>query len=475
MTDQLNRSRGEPTPSPAFGGAPSEEWHGSAPGSARLPARFSAFVISPAVAVLYAFLGLLALNVGQLTGLAAPVWPAAGLALAATLCWRWRALPGVFVGSLTGNVLWLTHTGQTDSGPLLVSAAIGIGAVLEAAAGAYLIDRFVGPIRRLDTPRAVMLTLALGGLLATTIAPTIGVATQLATGLLSTGQALIGWLTWWVGDAIGVIVFAPLVLMLRPSQAKYWSGRRWKIAVPSLLIVGILLTAIVQNVTNDRARIDTAVRQLGSEAADDLASDLALHQEVLEGVRGLVDASEFVAVDEFRTYTQDALERLPSLQALSWNPVVTQKGLAAFVARQRAQPGLENFTVTQRDSAGKPIPVSPRAEYVVVAYIEPIAKNRGALGFDIDSSPVRAAAIDVARDTGRPTATTPVDLVQGPDKQKGMLALLPVYEGGADPGNERERRAHCAASPSGSTVSGICSPSRSGARTGTTSRSPSPT
>lgn len=405
------------------------------------PGRPSGFLISPAVALAYGVLGLVTLHLGQMAGLASPVWPAAGVAFAAVLRWGWRAWAGVFIGSVTVNGYWLTRLGEPAPNTWLIAAAIGIGAVLGAAAGAALVQRFVGPVRRLDTPRAVMLTLALGGLAATTIAPTIGVAAQLSTKLLSTGQAPFGWLTWWVGDAIGVIVFAPLVLMFLPSQSEYWSGRRWKIAVPSLLIFATLVAAIMQNTARERTRIDNAVERLGTLATSDLASDIALHQEVLEGLRGLVEASEQVTAEEFDTYTDSVLTRFPNLQALSWNPLVTEADLAAFQARQRAQPGLAGFTVTERDAEGNLRPVSPRPEYVVVAYIEPIADNRNALGFDIYSNPVRAVAIETARDTGRPTATGPIDLVQESGTQKGMLALLPIYQGGSDPGSIAARRA----------------------------------
>ena len=404
----------------------------------------SALLIPLAVAIVYAALGLVTLHLGQLTGLASPVWPAAGVAFVAALRWRSRALPGVFIGSaaVTGaNVLWLTRLGEAEPRTWFVAAAAGIGATLGAAAGAALVHRYVGPVRRLDTPRAVLLTLALGGLLATTIAPTAGVAAQLATGLLNSGGAAFGWLTWWVGDAIGVIVFAPLALMLLPSQAEYWSGRRWKIAVPSLLIFGILMVAVIENLAHERSRIDGAVKQLGDHAATDLAGNMALHQEVLEGLRGLVHASGNLTAKEFHAYTSGMLAQFPNLQALSWNPLVTRSDLAAFEAGQRAQPGLVDFTVTQRDAGGNLQPVSPRSDYVVVAYIEPIATNRGALGFDINSNPVRAVAIETARRTGRPAATAPIDLVQGSGTQKGMLTLLPVYQGGSDPSSESARRA----------------------------------
>ncbi len=436
MTYQLDRNESTTAPARGSAGRRSNRSGWTSDRSGR-----SAVVISAGVAVIYAALGLLTLRVAQMTGLAAPLWPSAGVAFAAALHWRWRALPGVFIGSSAANLVSLMLAGGLTANAWSISTTIGIGPALGAAAGAALVDRFVGPIRRLDTLREVLLTLALGGLLATTIAPTIGVAVQLWTGLLSTDQAAIGWLTWWVGDAIGVIVFAPLTLMALPSQARYWTGRRWKIAVPSLLIVGILLAAIVQNAARERDRIAAAAEQLGKEATSDLLRNVGLHQEVLEGLRGFIDASANVTAEEFAIYTSDALIRLSNLQALSWNPVVTEADLARFQASQRAQPGLANFTVTERGADGKPRPVSPRPEYIVVAYIEPIATNRSALGFDISSNPARAVAIETARDTGRPTATAPIDLVQESGTQKGMLALMPVYQGGTDPGSAPSRRA----------------------------------
>ncbi len=405
------------------------------------PGKTSALIVSPVVAVLYVAIGLITLGLSQMSGLASPVWPAAGVAFAAVLHWGWRVLPGVFVGSFSTNMLWLVRMGEHHTHDWLAATAIGVGATLGAAVGAALVHRFVGPVRRLDTPRAVMLTLALGGLLATMIAPTIGVAAQLSAGLLGTGKAWFGWLTWWVGDSIGVIVFAPLILMAMPSQAAYWAGRRSRIAVPSLLIFALLMAGVAQNSARERARVEGAALRLGENAAAALSQNIAVHEEVLSGLRGLLNASEFVTAKEFNAYVRDVFTRFPNLQAVSWNPLITAKDLGSFEASQRAQPGLGNFTVTERDTAGKLRPVTPRPAYVVVAYIEPITKNRGALGFDIYSNPERAAAIDKARDTGATTATVPIDLVQERGTQKGMLALMPTYTGGYDPGTEQARRA----------------------------------
>lgn len=297
--------------------------------------RSSPLLISTVVAIFYAAFGLLTLRLAQMTGLASPVWPSAGIAFAAVLRWRWRALPGVFIGSVAANVFSLALVGVPVGQSWPAAAIIGVGAVLGAAVGAALVHRFVGPVPRLDTPRAVLLTLTLGGLVATTIAPSIGLAAQLANGLLNVSQAAFGWLTWWVGDSIGVIVFAPLTLMFLPSQAEYWSGRRWQIAIPSIVIFGILIGGIAQNIGHERTRIDSAVKLLGDHAAADLGGNLAVHEEVLEGLRGLLDTSDQVSGQQFNAYVRDILQRFPNLQALSWNPLVKRGNLASFEARQR--------------------------------------------------------------------------------------------------------------------------------------------
>ena len=71
----------------------------------------------------------------------------------------------------------------------LVAVAVGAGSEASAPAWAlHPIHRFVGPVQRLDTPRAVLLTLTLGALLACTIAPAL-VSRPSAAELLSAGQA----------------------------------------------------------------------------------------------------------------------------------------------------------------------------------------------------------------------------------------------------------------------------------------------
>lgn len=393
------------------------------------------------LAALYALAGLLMLFLARFTGLAAPLWPAAGLAFAAVHA-RGRYLAvGVLIGSFAVNAVTMERGVVSSTFLLLTAAGIACGAALQALTGDRLVTRYVGRERPLDTAGQILAFLALAGPVACLVNATVGVLVQLSTGVIDRGDAFIGWVTWWAGDSMGVIVFAPLVLMVLPELSDIWDGRRWKVAVPSVLATVVVLGGFVFNRELDQGRVTLREQQVADQAVDALRLAATRQDEVLQGIGAFVASSQFVSVDEFRTFTADALVRNPSLQAVSWNAVVPADRLGAFVAQQRSQPGLEAFRVTERDSAGELVPVASRPEYVVVAYIEPVVTNQAALGYDIASNDVRRAAVIQARDSGLLTATAPLELVQETGSQKGMLVLQPVYAGGTVPVTEAGRRA----------------------------------
>jgi CHASE1-domain containing sensor protein len=86
------------------------------------------------------------------------------------------------------------------------------------------------------------------------------------------------------------------------------------------------------------------------------------------------------------------VERHPGIQALSWDPLVSDKERAGFVNSAR-QKDFQNFTITERGANNKLIKAGKRGEYVPVYYIEPFGKNQSALGYDVLSDPFRRDAM----------------------------------------------------------------------------------
>jgi signal transduction histidine kinase/CheY-like chemotaxis protein len=144
----------------------------------------------------------------------------------------------------------------------------------------------------------------------------------------------------------------------------------------------------------------------------------------------------------FREFVQAALKRQPELLALSWNPVVPGS-LRREVEAAAVADGIADFQFRERDDDGLLAPARERAEHVPVFMIEPPEPNALAVGFDLDSDPVRRVALERARDTGEPVATAPIHLAQESGNATGLLVMLPVYHGTA-PTAVTERRSRLA-------------------------------
>jgi diguanylate cyclase (GGDEF)-like protein/PAS domain S-box-containing protein len=140
------------------------------------------------------------------------LWPASGVALALTWLFGLRALAGIFIGATVATALW-AGVGAA------AAAVIAAGATGGAALG-FAVLRRAGFDARVSRVRDVIVLCLLAGPAGALLA---GLAGPFA--LWSTGQAS-GWppapsaLGWWLGNALGVVVFAPAVFTLR-------SGTRW--------------------------------------------------------------------------------------------------------------------------------------------------------------------------------------------------------------------------------------------------------
>src|SRR5438046_8676168 len=93
--------------------------------------RFSGLPVIGILAIIYFVAGKLGLVLASLHASASPVWPPAGIALAALLLLGYRAWPAIFIGAFLVNV--------TTAGNVATSFAIATGNTLEALAGAWLV------------------------------------------------------------------------------------------------------------------------------------------------------------------------------------------------------------------------------------------------------------------------------------------------------------------------------------------------
>ncbi|MER7466082.1 MASE1 domain-containing protein [Streptomyces sp. NPDC097981] len=134
-----------------------------------------------------------------------PLWPPTGIAVAALLWLGLRVWPGIALGAY----LSIAHL----SGFHAPDAGIIAGNTL-APVCAYLLLRRVGFRTELDRLRDGLALVFLGGLLPMLISATIGTVVLVSNGDLAPNRFWPVWSAWWAGDAMGVLVVTPLLLVL---------------------------------------------------------------------------------------------------------------------------------------------------------------------------------------------------------------------------------------------------------------------
>ena len=173
------------------------------------------------------------------------VWIPAGLAVGALVVWGVGMWPGVWVGAFAYNFMFYLSGAQDDK-PVAMALSLGIatGNTLMAISGSTLVELVRGTGEDLGRPRDALAYVGLAGLLSTTLSATIGTAVLLMGNVVGTGIVGSVWATWWLGDASGVILVAPLAVLLGRVGAPVFPGKRALLLAGSAAALLVLLTLV---------------------------------------------------------------------------------------------------------------------------------------------------------------------------------------------------------------------------------------
>jgi PAS domain S-box-containing protein len=189
-------------------------------------------VLTLLLAAVYVLSAKAGLSLAFVHANATAVWPPTGIALAVLLLFGRRYWPGVFLGALAANA--------TTNVSLATAVGIAVGNTLEAAAGSWAVERFAGGKRCLETPGTIFLFAALAGLGSTMISASIGTVSLGLGGAAAWADFKSIWFTWWLGDAGGDFVVAPLLLAWALFPAPAWTRQKaLEAAAASALLLGV--------------------------------------------------------------------------------------------------------------------------------------------------------------------------------------------------------------------------------------------
>ncbi|MCK8564203.1 PAS domain S-box protein [Yersinia ruckeri] len=155
----------------------------------------------------------------------------------------------------------------------------------------------------------------------------------------------------------------------------------------------------------------------------------------LNGAKGTYATNNQLTRAQFHAYvaSRNLPVEFPGVRGFGFIQHVERSHLNDFIAETRAD-GAPNFALRQLQD-------KQHDDLYIIKYIEPAEKNQGADGLDIGSESVRREAALSAINSGKPTLSGTIRLVQSNVNTPGVLLFVPVYKWGTNPTTPAERQA----------------------------------
>ncbi len=484
-------------------------------------------LIGAFVTVVYFALARLGLLFASYHVNSSPVWPASGFAVSLLLLTGLRYWPSILLGAFFANLIAPTSA--------MISLGIAAGNTTEAILGAWIFARLSHWRTRAEyqaTTPAVLIV----AMLASAVSALVGPLSLAAGGALEGAQLSGVMLTWFTGDALGIITILPLVsawmrgeriasdgqnkvplwewvgvvalvagagavifltkrsgpelllvypllflaayrlsvldlklaslvftvisiasclhgkgpfhlgslnsnlIFLQLFLASIWVTalgladlkRNGSLKLPgfALLVVWVFTSVVFYYFNSaEHRKDDQQLEKLVQQNLYNLHEKLEIYEGVLVSGASLIAASNSVERDEWARFVKTirVQEVYPGLLGLGLIWRVPRKVEAGFV-RAIKRDNTPDFKI---HDARIPLPVegydASGKDRFVITFIEPVAKNREAVGLDVGAEQVRREAAEASSVSGKVRITGVITLVQDKKQGPGFLILLPFY------------------------------------------------
>ena len=290
---------------------------------------------------------------------ASAVWPASGIALALLLLWGRWLWPGIFLGAFLVNV--------TTLGSVPTSLGIAASTTLEALLGLWSVNLFAGGAKFFRQARNVLRFILLTAVLSTTVAATGGLVSLILGGYAERPGYPEIWFTWWLGDMVGDLIVAPLLVI--------WFSQPLPALKPKRLpeAAGFLITLLLVSRTIFLGNIPSGLEYL--------ALPVLLWAAFRFGERGAVTAAFLMSgiallgtlQDRGPFVTPNPNNSLILLQAFMGTLTVTALVLASMISEQKQT---EQRLVIQ-DAVSRILAESPALRQATPKILEALGERAG--------------------------------------------------------------------------------------------------
>lgn len=379
------------------------------------------------VAVSYAVAGVLGLKLAVPPGYASAVFPSSGIALAALLLLGRKYSLAVFVGSTVMNVYVASQNGTLTLNSVIIGALIGLGATLQALAGEYLVKKYIPRFENLSEEKNIIRFLLIAGPASCMVNATFSVSVLSLYGILSGSSFFYNWGMWFVGDAIGAMVFTPLILAGAEVPRFSWNAKKRLVVFPSIMLFSFVVWFFFYSSTQLSEKFKSQLQIESNRNSQRITEAMDRYEAVLSGTARFFIASKFVDRKEFHDYLEKTLRDDPGIRAVSWNPRVTLEERKTF-ERKAVVDGLVNFKISELVEHVL-FPAKDRQVYYPIYYVEPMQSNSSALGFDTLSKLDRREAIEKSIRLKEPVISPKILIIQDDFQAPSLAMYYPVFNG----------------------------------------------
>jgi PAS domain S-box-containing protein len=170
---------------------------------------------------------------------ATAIWPPIGIALAAVLMLGYRIWPAIALGAFFANLDTLSALGFTTPLTLAGSFVTAVGNTLGVLAGGLLVLHFTKARNPFGRTMDIIKFVLFGALLGATVSAIFGACTlSVLNGRW--GNFGFTWLTWWLGDAVGILIITPLIMTWERRRKSGWTPLKIAEAAGILALLAVI-------------------------------------------------------------------------------------------------------------------------------------------------------------------------------------------------------------------------------------------
>lgn len=376
----------------------------------------------------YFFVSYVFLSVAMFDNALLPLWPSAGIALAAFLLCGNRVLLGVACGMLAANSLvsYMHIQGPDvfDISSIVQIFVRSFGTILQAYVGAWLIKRYQVFDYTLEDSKSIAMLYGLGGLASSFIGATIATLSFHYEGVILSDELWSSFANLWAGYAFGVILLCPVVLVLSQSSSLVVLNR--KLNVGTVCITGLSLLFLLHNyvLSNEQENQIDDLRQRGHDVIAEIVEEMIEMDNIHYALNSFYLSSDMVTRREFSSFIAPYISLNPHITGIAWAPYVDDTNVLDSI-----EPFLRDDPEIREKFIGLDDVLRERSYLFPVLFVEPYDKVKSAIAYDVSSVDSRQLTIIEAIERNMAVLSEPLRLfTQDEQDEFSFLHIAPIFE-----------------------------------------------